>query len=124
MVLNGDKFGWFFIILFGLGVFAPGLLLLPGASWLELDEKGFTLCLSFRPDRYLWSHITELAVWHGVVSFKLSPEHRGNKRGQSTARTISGYDGSIPNMFPLQPQALLALMLEFKQNTQMHQAPP
>jgi hypothetical protein len=116
VVNNGDKFGWFLIIVFGLGVFAPGLLLLPGASWLELDEDGFTLCLSFRPDRYLWSHITEMAVWQGIVSFKLDPEYRGNRRGQTTARAISGYDGSIPDIFRLHPQSLLELMMEFKQH--------
>jgi hypothetical protein len=115
VVHNGNKFGWFLIILFGLGVLAPALLLRPGASWLELDEEGFTLCLSYRPDRYLWRHITDIAVWRGVVSFKLDPEHRGDKRGQTTARAISGYDGSIPNIFRLHPQSLLEVMMKFKQ---------
>jgi hypothetical protein len=117
-VQNGDKLGWFIIILFGLGVFAPGHLLLGGATWLELDEDGFTLCLSFRPDRYVWNHISEMAIWQGVVSFKLLPEHRGNKRGQSMARALSGHDGSIPDIFSLPPPSLLELMVKFKQNAQ------
>jgi hypothetical protein len=119
MVHNDQKFGWFIIILFSLGVLAPGLLR-PNASWLELDEDGFTLCLSskpdHKPDRYLWSHITEMSVWRGVVSFKLSPEHRGNRRGQTVARAISGYDGSIPDIFQLRPHSLLELMMKFKQS--------
>ena len=61
-VHRGNPFGWFVIVLFGLGILAPVRLLRPGASWLELDEEGFTLCLSFKPDRYLWSDVTEMAV--------------------------------------------------------------
>jgi len=121
LVHNGQKFGWFIIILFSLGVFAPGLLLRPNASWLELDEEGFTLCLSFKsdrhkPDRYLWSHIAEMTVSRGVVSFKLYPEHRGNRRGQSVARAVSGYDGAIPDIFALRPHSLLGLMMKYKQS--------
>ena len=117
-VHNGHRLlGWLIIIVYGLGVvFAPRILLLPGASWLELDEEGFTLCFSFKTERYLWSHITELSVWLGVVSFKLAPEHRGKHRGQGLARSISGYDGSIPNIFWLPPQSLLEMMMKFKQN--------
>jgi hypothetical protein len=121
MVHNGQKFGWFIVILFSLGVFAPWLLLRRNASWLELDENGFTLCLSskpdHKPDRYLWSHIAEMTIWRGVVSFKLSPEHRGNRRGQTVARAISGYDGSIPDIFQLRPHSLLELMMKFKQRS-------
>ena len=115
MVKNGDNVGWVFIILFGLGVLAP-VLLRSGASWLELDEEGFTLCLSHKSDRYLWSHITEMAVWQGVVSFRVDSEHRGDRLGQTTARVISRYDGSIPNMFSLHPQELLELMRKYRQN--------
>ena len=118
-VHRGNNFGWFVIVLFGLGILAPLILLRPGSAWLELDEERFTLCLSFKPDRYLWSDITEIGVWRGVVSFKIDSEHRGNKRGQTTARAISGYDGSIPNIFPLPPQALLELMTEFWQNQKL-----
>ena len=113
-VLNGHQFGWFIIILIGMGIIAPGILLLPG-TWLELDDDGFTLCLWFRPDHYFWCHITDMTVWREVVSFKLNSEHRGNRRGQTVARAISGYDGSIPNMFRLDPQSLLELMIKFKQ---------
>lgn len=117
MVHQGRMFGWFFVILFGLGVFAPVLLLRANSSWLELDEEGFALCLSSNPnpDRYLWSHIAELTVWRGVVSFKLAPEHRGGRRGQNVARAISGYDGSIPDIFQLRGHSLLELMMKFKQ---------
>ena len=120
MVKNGDNVGWVFIILFGLGVLAPVLLLRSRAAWLELDEDGFTLCLSHKPDRYLWSHIREMAVWQGVVSFKLDSEHRGDRLGQTTARAISGYDGSIPNMFSLHPHELLELMRKYKQTNPQH----
>ncbi len=120
-VQNGDWFCWFFIIFFGLGVFTHGLLLRPGASWLELDEDGFTLCHSFKQERYLWIHVTQMAVWQGVVSFRLLADHPGNKRGQSWARAMSGYDGSIPNMFSLAPQSLLELMLQFQRNKQLQQ---
>ena len=126
MVHSGNKFGWFIIVIFGLGVLGPVILLRSGASWLELDEEGFTLCLSYKPDRYLWGHVTEMAIWHGVVSFKLGSEHRGTRRGEKTARAISGYDGSIPNIFSLHPQTLLQLMREFKQHKtlQTTAAPP
>jgi hypothetical protein len=83
---------------------------------LELDEDGFTLCMSFKPDRYLWNHVTDIAVWNGVVSFKLAPEHRGGRRGQAASRAVSGYDGGIPDMFRLSPQAVLALMMKYRQN--------
>lgn len=122
MVHNGQMFGWFNIILFG-PCFFSWLLLLPGASWLQLDKDGFTVCVSFRPDRYSWNHIQEMAVWQGVVSFKLQPEHRGNRRGQAVARAISGYDGSIPDMFRMDPKSLLELMVDFKRDNTMDSKP-
>ncbi len=122
MVHNGEKLGWFVIILFGLGFIAPGLLLLPGATWLEMDEEGFALRVCFRSDRYLWSHITEMDVWQGVVSFKLNEDFCGNKRGQAMARVVSGYDGSIPNVFRLDPQSVLELMMEYKRAKPLHES--
>jgi hypothetical protein len=113
-VYHGREFGWFLIILFGLGVLAP-VLLRKDSSWLELDAEGFTLCFASKPSRYLWSHIAEMAIWRGVVSFKLKSEHQGQRGGETTARAISGYDGSIPNIFPLQPNALLHLMMKYQQ---------
>lgn len=119
---NGDWICWSLIIFFSLVVLINGLLLRPNATWLELDEDGFTICYSFRQERVLWMHVTQMAVWRGVVSFKLLAEHPGNKRGQSVARAISGYDGAIPDMFSVSPQSLLELMLEFKCNKQPQQA--
>jgi hypothetical protein len=118
-VHRGHTLAWIEIALFSLGIAAPGLLLLPGALWLELDKDGFTLCMSFRQDRYLWRHITELAIWNGIVSFKLAPEHRGNKRGQTVSRAVSRYDGGIPDIFRLSPLAMFDMMMKYKQNDEL-----
>ncbi|MDG2185456.1 MAG: hypothetical protein P8K79_07240 [Mariniblastus sp.] len=64
-----------------------------------------------------------MAVWQGVVSFKLQPEHRGNRPGQAVARAISGYDGSIPDTFRMDPKSLLELMVDFKRDNTMDSKP-
>src|SRR5712691_5327003 len=47
-VLRGDVveriFGWLFLAFFGCGLIAAVINLLPNASYLRLDAKGFTAC--------------------------------------------------------------------------------
>ena len=112
---RGSIVGWFLIAFASLGILAPWLLLRKKSAWLELDAEGFTLCVSVKPDRFLWSHIANLTVWNGVVSFDLHPEFRGGRRGQGTARMLSGHDGSIPDMFDVRPCSLADIMNKYKQ---------
>ncbi len=116
ILCQGHKVGWVVVAFASLGIVAPWVLLRKDAAWLELDKEGFTLRVTGKPDRYLWGHVAQLTVWQGVVSFDMHPQYRGGKCGQTVARTLSGHDGSIPDMFDIRPQALLSIMMDYKQN--------
>ena len=45
------------IAFFGLGVVVALIQLLPGSSYLELDERGFTTCTMFRKGFERWEDV-------------------------------------------------------------------
>jgi len=103
------------LLLFGLGSIVFGILLLPGASYLKLTEKGFIVCSLFRE--------TKLVPWRVVSNFRAEPippaltdfvvfdstghEKRGLRRFK---RTLAGAKDALPDSYGRTPQDLAELL--------------
>ena len=57
-----DGKGWVFILILIAAVISQFINMLPGASWLELDEKGLTIRNLFRERSYSWNDIDEFRI--------------------------------------------------------------
>jgi hypothetical protein len=58
MVADGESWGWFGLIFFGLCTIGAAVMLLPGAASLELDRDGFQATTLFRHHRTRWRDAT------------------------------------------------------------------
>ena len=105
---------WACIVFFGL-CGAIGLLnLLPGASRLLLDDDGFEMVSLFRRTRVRWADVarfgtTRIGV-NTMVGFDFVEGYRGGDRLRSVNRSLSGFQGALPDTYGMKAAALAERM--------------
>ncbi len=114
MVLQGIVEAWFLVGLFGLAIFASSLTILPGACYLEVNEKGLKVVSRFRETDYLWSQIERIGIFEvGIVrriGIDLNKSYRGPERVPDYMKSASGYHVTLPLMKGLELEELLAIL--------------
>jgi hypothetical protein len=118
MVLQGQSWGWFEVIFFGIGATASWALLLPGAAGLRLDANGFEVVQYFRRYRTSWPNASSF------VPVKIPPanvlfvgyDDASIKDGSIAEmnRSIAGRDAVIPDTFGLSADDLASLMTRWR----------
>ena len=111
---------WVAIILFsGFGIFAGILRLLPGASYLRLDQTGLTYCAAFFPVRVAWDDVAEFGVVakdaghaYATVGFNFVPSYTENVAGRELAKSVNGWEGALPGTYGRRAEELADLMNE------------
>lgn len=111
--------GYLCAAFFALGIPVFALSLIPGSTYLELTEEGFTFQVLFRRKSERWKDIQGFGVWkarrHKRVGWIYVPGHRA--RGQGLAEAMSGVHGSLPDTYGMQAEELADLMTEIKRRT-------
>lgn len=119
LLQRGDEVGWLCLVFFGLGAIVISIQIVPGASWLALDDTGFTVCSLFRTHRYLWTDIKEfgiIRVHHNkMVAFNFVPGIDKSKIGRKVSHTLTSYEGALPDTYGLKAEELAEMMLGYKQ---------
>jgi hypothetical protein len=114
-ILNDNPVGWLLAVPCGIFALIGVCLLLPGCSFLELNEEGFTLCSMFRRESYRWDDVArfgvvlvgsrpKVAFHYAATSSTLSPE------GAAIAMQLGGYEAAMPTTFGLDPEDLAVLL--------------
>ncbi|MCA8986000.1 MAG: hypothetical protein KDA78_00070 [Planctomycetaceae bacterium] len=116
IVNQGNHAGWLLIVLFGLAIIASLSSLLPGASYVEINESGITIASSFRLRTYRWQEVERMGVFEiGMirrVGVDLNKTYRGPERVPDYMKPPSGYHIALPNMGGMEPEKVLEVMQE------------
>ncbi len=107
------------LIFFGLGTVVVGMqAFIPSYSYLELSDKGLTICHLFRKYFYRWDQISEFRIGlvqgHKMVLLNFSDKYEGQKTGISILEYISGTKAALRDTFGLTAEQLESLLTEFK----------
>lgn len=118
MILDEAEMGWFVAISFGIGSTIFAVNMLPQASYLNLDEKGFEMSSLFKKSRYEWDEINHFS--HGsfngnkMVTFYFAKEFQRAKKLRKLASIMGGAEGALHDTFGLKAEELAELMNAYK----------
>lgn len=105
---------WGCIALFGLSGAVAVLNLLPGASRLLLDDDGFEIVSLFRRSRVRWADIARIGTYRVganiMVGFDFVDGYRGGDRLRRVNRSLSGFQGALPDTYGLKAGELAERM--------------
>ncbi len=105
--------GWLDIAFFGMCIAVFAVMMLPGAGYLRLREDGFEMCSLFRRSYLPWHAVEVFEVGRiGLnkrVVFNLNRDV-GMDKARAVARSISGWEGALPDTYGMSAQALADLM--------------
>lgn len=123
MVSDGLTTGWLCALFFGLCALVFVVQLLPNASYLQLNQNGFTVCALFRSYTLNWTDVSAFEVaWVGVdrmksnrmIVFNFSNNYRHHATARRLAISIAGYEGALPDTYGLSHQNLADLLNEYR----------
>src|ERR1700676_1257387 len=113
---GGDIIGILGTAFFGICTLVGVITLLPGASWLRLDEKGFEFTRFFRTTRFHWSDVGDFGVWtfrsNNLVVFKATKPRLSILEKINTA--LSGRNGYLPDTYGMAAEDLVQLMTAWR----------
>ena len=105
---------WSCIVFFGLCGAVGALNLLPDASRLALDDDGFEIRSLFRASRVRWADVARFGTLrvgvNTMVGFDFVDGYRGGDRLRSVNRSLSGFQGALPDTYGMKAAALAERM--------------
>jgi hypothetical protein len=118
----GNSKGW--IGYAGAGFFALGIpvaliQLLPGSSYLRIDDTSFTFSSLFRKTSVPWSVVDEFFVVtrkqtgltvHKMVGFNYVPSYERQRIGRRVAAAIAKCEGALPDTYGKSAEELAVLL--------------
>jgi hypothetical protein len=111
--------GWGGIVFFGLCAALGIMSLWPDATYLKLNDQGFTMCGMFRTRSYLWSEVGTFKVRRMVTQNMVALDFTENYRRSPSLRKINtrvaGFEGALPNLYSRSPEELATTMNEWRQ---------
>jgi hypothetical protein len=113
--IRGDVVGMLGAAFFGICAVAGVITLLPGASSLRLDEKGFGFTRFFRTQKFHWDEVGYFGIWtfgwiiksEGVV-FNVTKSRLSILGKINTA--LAGRNGYLPDAYGMTAEELAQLM--------------
>jgi len=106
--------GWINIGFFGFGASVMALQFHPRASYLTLDEQGFTLGAMFRTWRTSWGDVAEFGVYriahNDIAGWNYRDDYPQRNRAHAIAKGMWGFEASLPETYGLKAPELAALL--------------
>jgi hypothetical protein len=113
--------GWTCVLFFGLGIPASAAMLLPNATFLRLDARGFEMSAFFRRHRVEWQHVADFALvqvaGRRMIAIAYAPAYRRPRALRRAASTMSGIEGAIPDYYDAPIEAVLDALLAWKEHS-------
>jgi hypothetical protein len=114
---DGAAIGWASVVFFGSCLLVFATLLLPGAAYLRLDERGFTVCNLFRTARFDWRDVRDFRTYSTrggtLVGFDFT--QASGSLGRSTARRLACVEGGLPNTYGLKAEEVAELLTVWRE---------
>ena len=82
--------------------------LLPGSTYLEIDEEGMSFAKMYRVTTIPWTVVDEFFVValkqtgmtvHKMVAFNFVPSYDRSRIGRQISTAIAGCEGALPNTY-------------------------
>jgi hypothetical protein len=117
LAARGAAIGGLCAAFFALALAVLAGKLLPGSTWLTVDEDGIEFCTLFRRTRVPWRHIARFGVWaippfglRKLVGFDYSEEYRkfGGMRGAN--RVLVGFEAALPDTYGMSAKDLAEML--------------
>ncbi len=114
----GNSNGWIgyaCAVFFGLGIPIALIQLLPGSSYLRLDETGLVIRHLFRDHRVLWQDVDQFFVVglkqtgitvYKVVGFNFVPSYDRQRIARHFAIAIGKCEGALPETYGMSAEEL------------------
>ncbi len=106
--------GYSAIVFFGLGAIVATINLLPGSSYLLLDDRGLTMCSMFRKTFHSWNDLAEfLPISMGtttMVGLRYSEGYKAHAATRRLATRLAGAEGALPESYGMDPEELVTLL--------------
>jgi hypothetical protein len=110
--------GWVNMIFFGVGLIVCILAVLPNASYLQLDSKGFTICNLYRKHTFHWREVRNFTVDYvsasKMVLFDFEPGYKKSAALRSINVGLSGAEAGLPDNYGMKYEELADLMNQYK----------
>lgn len=120
MIRGGDFWGWLVAGFFALGVIVSVINLLPGSSYLRLDNEGFTTCSLFRTHTFRWFDVERFDVarisTNKMVVFDFSDTYRKQEVGRRVATAVTGHEGALPESYGMSQEELAKLLNDYRRS--------
>jgi len=104
---------------FALGGLVALVQLVPGSTYLQVHQQGFTLCTLFRKSTVPWSAVDEFFVVtmrqsgvkvHEMVGFNFVPTYDQAQLGRRIAKVIGKCEGALPDTYGKKAEELAEFM--------------
>ena len=109
-----DWIGWACAALFGLGCVVFTLNMLPNASFLRLEEDGFTYSALYRRHTVKWAVTRDFGVmamrYTRMVGWSFVANHRMSATMRKLNQAIAGFDAALPDTYGMRAETLAVLM--------------
>jgi len=121
MGVNERWIGFPIAAFFALGIPVAVVKLLPGSTYLQVDDSGFTFCNFFRRTTIPWSVIDEFCVVtlkqtgmkvHRMIGFNFVKSYDKGKLGRRIAAIIGKCEGALPDTYGKKAEELASFMNE------------
>jgi len=115
-IMDGDDgfMRWLVVGFFGLAAVVGIVNLLPTASFLKLDQTGFTFSSLFRKHSVAWKDVLGFGIM-SVARNKMVTFETGKSGGMAHLnRTIGGADSALPDTYGMKPDELIELMERYR----------
>jgi len=111
---------------FGLGIPLALIQLLPGSTYLRIDDEGLTTCTMYRETKIPWAAIEDFGVviisHNKMVGLNYVESYDRSRGMRQMAAAISGCEGALPNTYGMRAdqlaEKLTARLGEYRQRTQ------
>jgi hypothetical protein len=110
----GIGMGVFGTSFFGLATAVGVACLLPGRSFLRLDESGFEAVHPFRKQKFRWGEVSDFGLYRGkgssFVMFRTASPRVWGKLNS----ILTGWDGGLPDTYGFEARDLVKLMMNWQ----------
>jgi hypothetical protein len=114
--------GWLCVVFFGLGAILSSIILIPGASWLTLDTRGFMVRNLFRTTSRPWADVDNFAAVDVARAKKLVGYDDAQGAGKAFGRLsvlLSSRNSALPDSYGLSEADLASLMTQWRSRALM-----